>query len=136
LPDCPQLKVVRLNGSIFFGAVNHLQEALQQIDADNPGHRHVLLVASGINFVDLAGAQLLAQEARRRRAMGGALYLFNVKAEPMDMLRRSGAFDAIGADNIFQLGDDVFHILYRRLNPDICRSCSVRIFAPCTQPPG
>ena len=30
LPDCPQLKIVRLNGSIFFGAVNHLQEALQQ----------------------------------------------------------------------------------------------------------
>ena len=71
LPDCPQLKIVRLNGSIFFGAVNHLAEALQMIDERNPRHRHVLLVASGINFVDLAGAHLLAQEARRRRAMGG-----------------------------------------------------------------
>ncbi len=36
LPDCPQLKIVRLNGSIFFGAVDHLQEALQTIDERNP----------------------------------------------------------------------------------------------------
>jgi SulP family sulfate permease len=54
----------------FFGAVNHLQEALQQIDEREPLHRHLLLVASGINFVDLAGAHLLGQEARRRQALG------------------------------------------------------------------
>ncbi len=131
LPDCPQLKIVRLNGSIFFGAVNHLQEALQMIDERNPAHRHVLLVASGINFVDLAGAHLLEQEARRRRAMGGALYLFNLKSEPMEMLKRSGAFDEIGADNFFKLGDDVFHTLYQRLDAGICSGCTVRIFHPC-----
>lgn len=27
LPDCPQLEIVRLNGSIYLGSVNHLQEA-------------------------------------------------------------------------------------------------------------
>jgi SulP family sulfate permease len=133
LPDCPQLKIVRLNGSIYFGAVAHLQEALQAIDARNPAQRHVLLVASGINFVDLAGAHLLAQEARRRRAMGGALYLFNLKAEPMAMLRRCGVFDEIGEGNFFKLGDDVFDILYQRLDADICRGCTVRIFHPCRQ---
>jgi len=133
LPDCPQLKVVRLNGSIFFGAVNHLQEALQQIDERNPQQRHVLLVASGINFVDLAGAQFLAQEARRRRAMGGALYIFNLKNEPMEMLRRSGAFEVIGAENFFKLGDPVFDTLFRRLDSSICAACTVRIFHPCKQ---
>ena len=131
LPDCPQLKVVRLNGSIYFGAVNHLQEALQQIDERNPAQRHVLLVASGINFVDLAGAHLLAQEARRRRTIGGSLTLFNLKNEPMDMLRHSGAYDAIGAENFFKLGEDVFGTLFDRLDGGVCRNCTVRIFAPC-----
>ena len=133
LPDCPQLKVVRLNGSIYFGAVNHLQEALQQIDERNPAQRHVLLVASGINFVDLAGAHLLAHEARRRRAIGGSLTLFNLKNEPLDMLRSSGAFAEIGAENFFKLGDDVFGTLYGRLDANVCRNCTVRIFAPCKQ---
>ena len=136
LPDCPQLKVVRLNGSIYFGAVSHLQEALQQIDGRAPMQRSVLLVASGINFVDIAGAQLLAQEARRRRAMGGALYIFNLKNEPLEMLRRTGAFDTIGADNFFMLGDDVFGTLFRRLDARVCSSCTVRIFHPCKRPPG
>ena len=131
LPDCPQLKIVRINGSIFFGAVNHLQEELQAIDAHNPAHVHVLLVASGINFVDLGGAQWLAQEAQRRRALGGGLYIFHMKDEPLAMLRKSGAFDAIGAENFFTLGDDLMPAIKARLNPQTCAQCTVRVFAPC-----
>ena len=131
LPDCPQLKIVRINGSIFFGAVSHLQEALQQIDEAQPMHKHLLLVASGINFIDLAGAQLLGQEARRRRALGGGLYIFHMKDEPLQMLRRSGQFDVIGAENFFALGDDVINTLYARLDSAICERCTVRIFEPC-----
>ena len=136
LPDCPQLKIVRINGSIFFGAVNHLQEALQQIDAREPMHRHLLLVASGINFLDLAGAHLLAQEARRRRALGGGLYLFHMKDEPMRTLQRCGVLDEIGRENFFNLGDDVLGTLYARLDSAVCARCQVRIFQPCRVPPG
>ena len=32
LPDCPQLKMLRVNGSLFFGAVDHVQRHLEQID--------------------------------------------------------------------------------------------------------
>ena len=135
LRDCPQLKVVRIHGSIFFGAVSHLQEAMQQIDANQPMHKHLLLLASGINFVDLAGAQLLAQEARRRRTLGGALYIFHMKDEPLAMLRRCGVVDEIGAENFFKLGDDVIGTLYRRLDAGICAGCTVRIFAPCKAEP-
>jgi len=131
LPDCPQLKIVRINGSIFFGAVNHLQEAMQAIDAQNPAHVHVLLAASGINFVDLGGAQWLAQEAQRRRALGGSLYIFHMKDEPLAMLRKSGAYDAIGKENFFTLGDDLMPAIKVRLNPQRCAQCSVRVFAPC-----
>jgi SulP family sulfate permease len=131
LPDCPQLKIVRINGSIFFGAVNHLQEAMQAIDGQNPAHVHVLLVASGINFVDLGGAQWLAQEAQRRRALGGGLYIFHMKDEPLAMLRKSGAFGAIGAENFFTLGDDLMPAIKARLHPPSCAQCTVRVFAPC-----
>ena len=131
LPDCPQLKIVRINGSIFFGAVNHLQEALQQIDAREPLHRHLLLVASDIHFVDLAGAQLLAQEAVRRRNLGGGLYLFQLRAEPQAMMQRCGVLEEIGAQNIFGPGDDVLGELYRRLDASVCATCQLRIFRPC-----
>ena len=131
LADCPQLKIVRLNGSIYFGAAQHLQDALQAIDERQPGHRHLLLVASGINFIDLAGAQLLAQEAVRRRRLGGGLYLFHVKQEALDMLTRSGALAVIGEDAVFKLGDDVIGILRQRLDAAVCQACTVRVFGPC-----
>ena len=130
-PDCPQMKMVRLNGSIYFGAVNHLQESLQTLEDAQPGQRHLLLAASGINFIDVAGAHLLAEEARRRRRAGGAIYLYNLKREPMDMLERTGSVEAIGRANIFQLGDDVFGALVPRMDPAICRGCSARIFDAC-----
>ncbi len=131
LVDCPQLKILRLNGSIFFGAVNHLQTSLQQIDERDPAHKHVLLVASGINFVDLAGAHWLAQEAQRRRALGGALFLYDLKDEPLEMLRRSGAINTIGADHIFKPTDDVMALVFARLYAKVCAQCRARIFVPC-----
>ncbi|MGZ9059311.1 MAG: SulP family inorganic anion transporter, partial [Burkholderiaceae bacterium] len=76
LPDCPQLKIVRINGSIFFGAVDHVQGVLQNIDAMNPSQKPVLIDATGVNFIDIAGAEMLAVEAKRRRRIGGALYLY------------------------------------------------------------
>jgi len=131
LPDCPQLKIVRINGPIFFGAANYIAAELQRIDERNPMQRNLLVVGSGINFVDLEGAQLLAQEARRRRALGGALYIFYMKDEPMEMLRRCGAYDVIGAENFFRLGEDVIGKLFPRLDGSICSTCKVRIFKPC-----
>ena len=109
------LSIVRLNGSIYFGAVNHVEESLQAVDIESSGPPHLLLIAAGINFIDLAGAQMLANEARRRRALGGGLYLFNMKEEALGTLRGSGQLEVIGRDNIFQLGDDVIGLLAARI---------------------
>jgi SulP family sulfate permease len=118
-----RLKIVRVNGSIFFGAVNHLQESFQAIDDRDPAKVHLLLVSSGINFVDLAGAQMLGQEARRRRALGGGLYIFNMKDEPLAMLRASGQLDVIGPENFYKLGDDVIAALLQRLGATPSPTC-------------
>jgi sulfate permease, SulP family len=133
--DCPQLRIVRLNGSIFFGAVNHLQETLRQMDQAAPTRKHLLLVASGINFIDLAGAQWLAQEAKRRQDMGGALYLFELKDEPREMLARSGALDVIGPAHLFKPGDAVMQALFQRLDAPTCQACRARVFDVCGPAP-
>ncbi len=97
LPDCPQLKMVRLRGSIFFGAAEYVREALQRIDAEKPTQKHLLLDASGINFIDTAGAQVLAREALRSRRLGGALYLYGVNEAVLGVLERTGRIEEIGS---------------------------------------
>src|SRR4029077_2636649 len=74
LPDCPQLKMLRINGSIFFGAVEHIEDSFHRVAQKQPDQRGLLVAASGINVVDISGAELLSREAARRQKMGGGLY--------------------------------------------------------------
>jgi len=131
LPDCPQLEILRINGSIFFGAVEHVEDALHDGDKAHLPRKHLLIVASGINMVDISGAEMLAREARRRRALGGGLYFYFMKDAVRDLLRRGGYLKDIGEDNVFAQGTDVIAALYRRLHSGTCRDCTARIFPPC-----
>jgi SulP family sulfate permease len=63
LPECPQLKILRVDGSLFFGAVNYFAEELHNAARSSPEQAHILIVGSGINFIDVAGAETLANEA-------------------------------------------------------------------------
>lgn len=131
LPDCPQLKMLRVNGSLFFGAVDHVQRNLEQIDELEPRQKHVLIVASGINFVDLGGAEMLAREARRRRSMGGGLYFYRMKDAVRELLARGGYLGDIGEGNLFAVKSRPVTEIYHKLDSEICRACRVRIFREC-----
>jgi len=131
LPDCPQLKIVRINGSIFFGAVDHVQRVLQEIDETTPTQKHLLVVSSGINFVDIGGAEMLAREARRRQRRGGGLYFYGLKDEPMKLLSRGGYRDEIGRENFFPVKFRAVSSIYPKLDSTICRGCKLRVFREC-----
>lgn len=130
-PRCPQMTLLRVEGSIFFGAAEHVQKHFRNIDESDPQKKHLLLTSRAIGFVDLAGAELLAREAMRRRRLGGGLYLVGVQPDLCEMLVRSGQVDAVGEDQIFRHKGDAIQAIYPRLNSDICRTCTARIFREC-----
>lgn len=134
LPECPQLKIMRIEGSLFFGAVNHVEHMLQNVDGVNPQQKHLLLIAKGINFVDLAGAEMLTQEAARRKAIRGGLYLYEVRDTVCNILHRGSYIKAIGDENIFHSKTEALTtIINERLDHAICCRCEKRIFRECTQ---
>ncbi len=134
LPECPQLKIMRIDGSLFFGAVSNVEQAMHNVDALNPQQTHLMLVAKGINFVDLAGAELLAGEAERRRKLGGGLYLYEVKDAVWEILDKGGYIDAIGRLNLFHAKETALNtIVDARLDHDLCRRCDKRIFRECAR---
>src|SRR5680860_1605423 len=55
-----------------------------------PKQRHLLLVGSGINMIDMAGSELLAREGDRRRQLGGSLSLVGLRMRARATLERSG----------------------------------------------
>ncbi|MGH8667256.1 MAG: SulP family inorganic anion transporter [Burkholderiales bacterium] len=130
LPDCPQVKMVRVNGSLYFGAVDHVAKCFADFD---PRQKHLVVVASGINFIDVAGAEMLVAEARRRRALGGGLYFYRVKDEVRRLLERGGYLTALGPENLFPVKRRVIATLYPRFDVETCRHCKHRIFAECQE---
>ncbi len=132
-PECPQLRIVRVDGSLFFGAVSSFQETLRGYESEEPFRPHLAVVMSGVNFVDIAGAEALVQMARRRRAMGGGFYLIRPKDQVRATLERGGYFDEIGRANVFMSKTDALRSLYRRFDYDRCRACGLRVFVECVR---
>jgi len=129
--ECPQMRIVRVNGAIYFGAASYVQSALQQIDEDNPLQKSVLVAAGGITFIDLAGAEVLAQEARRRRRLGGGLYFYRLNPAILKFLKQGDYLKDFGEGAFYPVMTNVTGALYWTLDPDVCRSCKKRIFKEC-----
>ncbi len=136
LPECPQLKVIRIDGSIFFGAVNHVAEQLDIITKNYPEQAHILIVGGGINFIDVAGCQTLSQEAHRLRLNGRQVYLCSLKREVQEVMKRGGCNRSIGEENVFRSKVEAIKKIVPKLDPERCRRCSARIFNECAQMPG
>ncbi|HBP6123546.1 TPA: SulP family inorganic anion transporter [Pseudomonas aeruginosa] len=76
-------EVLRIEGSIFFGACDYLQRLMRQCDRPR-----LVLDARQVNFIDFAGAVLLQQEARRLHAEGRRLVLRHARPQVREALGR------------------------------------------------
>jgi len=130
-PGCPQMEMLRMEGSIFFGAVDHVQQTLKAIDERDPAKKQVMLFSRAVNFIDLAGAEMLAAEAKRRQKLGGGLYLVGVQPGFANMLGARGQGDHVGQENIFAGKGVAISRVYPKLDSEVCRKCQVRIFQEC-----
>jgi SulP family sulfate permease len=135
LEECPQLKMIRVDGSLFFGAVDHVQQQIRQLTAPGSGVRHILLIGKGINFIDVAGVEMLHQEINRLERLGGKLMISSLKGTVMDELERTGALRSLGEDHFYETPKTALADLIPMLDQDRCASCTVRIFSDCPPPP-
>lgn len=75
--------VLRVGGSIFFGASHYLQTRLQRCQGPD-----VVIDARQINFIDYSGVDMLHREARRLRRAGGSLTLHRARPQVIEELHK------------------------------------------------
>ncbi|MEW8014485.1 MAG: SulP family inorganic anion transporter [Candidatus Sedimenticola endophacoides] len=131
LPECPQVRFARVDGPIFFGSVNHVQNTFDLFREKSPQQKHLALLAGGINFVDLQGAEAIASELEQRRGMGGDLYLINVRQGMWDDLEHCGCLDESAERKMFSSKGAAIHGIYQKLDKSVCEKCDKRIFKEC-----
>ncbi len=130
LVQCPQLKIIRIDMSIYFGSINHIQEQINQI-VDNQRIYHILIVATGVNFIDLAGVAGLLSENRRLKALGGSLYFVSVKHSVSEFLEKVRFVEEIGEDNFFESKGVAIQNIYAKLDMTKCEKCRALVFKEC-----
>jgi len=130
LTECPQIKVIRIDMSIYFGSITHIQKRIAQI-TDRENIKHILIIASGINFIDLSGSEALVAENNRLRRVGGGIYFVGLKSSVYEFAARSGFVRDMGSHSFYDSKTHAINSLYKRLDKPTCENCTARVFREC-----
>ena len=136
LPECPQLKLLRMEGSVYFGAVAHVAEYLHMLRTEPTPAKRLMVMTKGMTTIDMAGAEMWDAELLRRLAMGGDLYFHRPRPQVLSVWQRSGFLDRIGRDHIFESKRVAIAAIVPQLDDNICAHCTARVFDECRYRPG
>jgi SulP family sulfate permease len=130
--ECPQIKIIRIDDSIYFGAIEALSNYFAKLYAKQE-KKHVLIIANGINSIDLAGAEWLTNEVLKWQERGGGIYFVGLKLVSQEILIKGGFVEIIGTDNFFKDKHTAISTIYTKLDKDDCEKCDIKLFQECKQ---
>ncbi len=135
-PSCPQVAILDILGDLYFGAVSHVEKAINQHLAANPGQRTLLLRMNNVQHCDFSGIHALESIVRSVRERGGDVYMVRVREPVLELMQTTGFWDYLGWDHFLGEDEAVSHLFYKVLDPAICiYECDVRVFKECQNLP-
>lgn len=97
----PQLLLLRVDRSLFFGNVNYVEDAVAEHAASNSELTHLVIICSAINSIDYGALETLQELAVSLRDAGITLHLAEVKGPVMDRLTRHDINGWLGVGRVF-----------------------------------
>jgi len=131
LPQCPQLLIIKIDGSIFFGSIEHIEHSIKKIREENHKPNKILLIFSSVSNIDLAGLDMINKLIKDIRNKGGDIYFSNISSYILEEMDKVGVITNIGADHIFNSKPEAISKIYKNLDQDICQKCKSKIFKEC-----
>ncbi|WP_434613918.1 SulP family inorganic anion transporter [Tabrizicola sp. M-4] len=89
----PAVLTLRVDESLYFANTRYLEDLVLARVSGETSLRHVILMCSAVNEIDLSALETLEMLDHRLRDMGVTLHLSEVKGPVMDRLRRSSFLD-------------------------------------------
>jgi SulP family sulfate permease len=131
-PACPQLGVITIGGSLYFGAVTHVEDTIHANLEENRGQRYLLLRMQFVDHCDVSGIHMLESVVRLYRQRKGDVYLTGVRRAVRAQMELIGFDRYLGHDHFLRREDAVPHLFHKVLDPSACiYECEVRVFAEC-----
>jgi len=89
----PTIVALRVDESLYFANAAYLEDRVQSRVIGDERIRHVVLLCSAVNEIDMSALESLEMIDRRLRDLGIELHLSEIKGPVMDRLRRSSFLD-------------------------------------------
>jgi len=131
LPTCPQLVLIKIDGSIFFGSIEHIEQRINEINEKNFTQKNILLIFSSVSMIDLAGLDMLTKLIKKTRREKKDIYFSNISTYIYEEMEKTNIIETIGTDHIFVSKPEAISYIYKKLDKEICAKCNKKIFKEC-----
>ncbi len=125
--ECSNLKVIRIDGSIYFGAIEEISDYFTKLYEENKT-KHLLVIADGINFIDLAGSEWLMHEVLKWQENRGGIYFSGMKLVSQDVLKKGGFLKKMGYDIFFTDKKTAIAAIHKKIDTP----CKIKAFEECS----
>ncbi len=134
-PECPQLGALTIEGSLYFGAAQHVEDKIRTNMEQHPDQRYLLLRLHRVNHCDISGLHMLETIVRLYRQKRGDVYVVGVREAVWEKMELSGFTKMLGYSNYFAQERAIL-VIFDVLNPTICiYKCPYRVWKECQRLP-
>ncbi|MBJ7552663.1 SulP family inorganic anion transporter [Marinomonas ostreistagni] len=129
LEECPEIKVLRVDGSIFYGSIDAIQGQIERIQSS--GYQRIILVLKGVNFIDLSGQHGLAHMLEGYQAAGVIVYLSSLKGNVMDDIKEPELLKLLQSSTLKSSTTIAISDMVKTIETEKCFECPLRVFNEC-----
>lgn len=127
--DCPQIGIYNVEGPLFFGAAYRFESTMPELGPDLA--KIILLRMGKVPFMDTTGEANLSGLVKQLQADGGRLMISGIQPQPLDLLKKTGLYDRIGAAQFFDHTGEAINEALELINPVRCAGCRHGAFREC-----
>jgi len=133
---CAQMGILDILGDLYFGAVNHVDEAIRDHMDAYPNQRFLMLRMFGVHQIDISGVHALEAIVQAYRNRGGDVFMMRTHERIMKLLKSTAFYDYLGEEHFLSYNTAIDHIFHHILDPAICiYECEARVFMECQNLP-
>ena len=131
---CCQMEIVSIEGSIFFGSADYVQDDLQRRLRNHPRMANLLIRMHKVNTMDASGVNMLEMLLEEVKQRGGGLFFAGVNYRVFEVLKNSGMLKDVDATHVrASTGSAIRKAMRDDFFPHICAACPVFIFKECIE---
>ncbi|MCP4696090.1 MAG: STAS domain-containing protein [Gammaproteobacteria bacterium] len=118
---CEEIGIIRFEGSLYFANISYFEDKVQELLADKPRMKFLIVQCVRINGVDASGEGMLCEVVQRLRDVGIEVLFSRVKEPIQQMLEHTGFVELAGKERFFRRPEHALRYISDKMGPEFAR---------------